>query len=207
MMRFNCKTSKGCWNVVLKLMWAVLRKRECAAIWNWLVLNASGWNHEMCTLIKFLALVNSPNVVWRLASEPTGTISFNRSKQWRSCARLKNMNTTIRTTFHLPPSPLSQLPLLPCLFHSLSITFLYPLLCYYIHSSHAQSCYFYSIHLSSNSLQYVPFTSLFLLLIYPILPHFHSFMILLSNQITQTTWCCGSISVMGHSTRNGCHQI
>ena len=39
------------------------------------------------TLIKCLALLRSPNVVWRELSPPTGTISFNFSRQFLKWAR------------------------------------------------------------------------------------------------------------------------
>lgn len=44
------------------------------------------------TLIKAFALVNKPNVVWRLDSGPNGTISLSFSRQLRKCARLKCKN-------------------------------------------------------------------------------------------------------------------
>jgi len=39
------------------------------------------------TLIKCLALLSSPSVVWRDVSAPRGTISFSFSRQWRRWAR------------------------------------------------------------------------------------------------------------------------
>ena len=72
------------------------RKRDSnALIWRktkWLyhfILENNEFILKFCdlTLIKCLALLRSPNVVWRELSPPTGTISFNFSRQFLKWAR------------------------------------------------------------------------------------------------------------------------
>ena len=72
------------------------RKRDSNALIWWktkwlyhLILENNEFILKFCdlTLIKCLALLRSPNVVWRELSPPTGTISFNFSRQFLKWAR------------------------------------------------------------------------------------------------------------------------
>ena len=66
----------------------------------------TGWlNSFEPTFIKALALVKSPKVVCLEDSGPTGTMSFNFSKQCLKLALLKRTNHSVNVSYSLNTSP------------------------------------------------------------------------------------------------------